>query len=76
VPALVEPDGGKLAKSARSVPLDPRRALPQLKYVFELLGLAPPPGLAEGSLREAWEWAAASWQIGVVKRQQILHLSA
>ena len=43
VPALVEPDGSKLSKSARSVPLEPQAALRQLLYVFELLGLVPHP---------------------------------
>jgi glutamyl-Q tRNA(Asp) synthetase len=66
VPALVEPDGGKLAKSARSVPLDRAQALPQLAHVLELLGLAPPPSLERGSLRELWAWAIERWNMSVV----------
>ena len=62
VPALVEPDGGKLSKSARSVPLDPKAALQQLLYVFELLGLAPPPSLHGAPLAAAWNWAVERWE--------------
>ena len=61
VPALVEPDGSKLAKSARSVPLNPDAALRQLLYVFELLGLAPPASLAGARLASAWSWAVERW---------------
>ena len=64
VPALVEPDGSKLSKSARSVPLEPQAALRQLLYVFELLGLAPPPSLAGAPLAGAWNWAVEHWDLG------------
>jgi glutamyl-Q tRNA(Asp) synthetase len=76
VPALVEPDGGKLSKSARSVPLDRDAALPQLLYVFELLGLAPPPSLAGGSLASAWRWACEHWELQRLARRPSLTLPA
>jgi glutamyl-Q tRNA(Asp) synthetase len=63
VPVLVEADGAKLAKSERSVRLDGGVALPQLLRVFELLGLAPPPGLKAGSIGAAWAWAVEQWDI-------------
>jgi glutamyl-Q tRNA(Asp) synthetase len=72
VPVLVEPDGGKLAKSARSVPLDAGAALAQLTAVFDLLGLAPPAALATGTLRSAWNWALERWNIKHVGRRLTL----
>ncbi len=63
VPVLVEAGGAKLAKSERSVRLDSGVALPQLTRVFDLLGLAPPPGLAAGSIGAAWAWAVQRWDI-------------
>jgi glutamyl-Q tRNA(Asp) synthetase len=76
VPVLVEADGGKLAKSARSVRLDSRAALPQLLQVFELLGLAPRPELAAGTLGEAWTWAIERWDMKRVAKRLALPLGA
>lgn len=75
VPALVEPGGGKLSKSARSVPLEPQVALRQLLYVFELLGLAPPPSLARGRLASAWSWAVEHWDLRRLARRPSLTLA-
>jgi len=61
VPVLTEPDGGKLAKSRRSVALDTQSVLPQLLTVFGLLGLAPPDSMAAASIGEAWAWAFRRW---------------
>jgi glutamyl-Q tRNA(Asp) synthetase len=66
VPTLTEADGRKLAKSARSVRLDGRTALPHLLYIFELLGLKPPAALASGSVGAAWDWGIARWDINDV----------
>jgi glutamyl-Q tRNA(Asp) synthetase len=74
VPVLTEADGSKLAKSARSVPLDPRVALPQLKHVFELLGLEPPAALETGTTGDAWAWATARWDIKRVAKRLTLPL--
>jgi glutamyl-Q tRNA(Asp) synthetase len=76
VPALVEPDGSKLSKSARSVPLEPDAALGQLLYVFELLGLAPPRSLAAAPLAGAWEWAVEHWDLQRLARRPSLTLAA
>lgn len=75
VPALVEHDGSKLSKSARSVALEPSAALPQLLYVFELLGLAPPPSLAGASLATAWSWAVEHWHLHRLARRPTLTLA-
>jgi glutamyl-Q tRNA(Asp) synthetase len=69
LPVLVEADGSKLAKSARSVPLQPRAALPQLLSVFELLGLDPPASLATETIGAAWTWAIERWAVNRVGRR-------
>jgi glutamyl-Q tRNA(Asp) synthetase len=74
VPVLVEADGAKLAKSARSVGLDRAAALPQLLSVFDLLGLEPPPALAAGTIGSAWAWARERWDLGRVPKSLMLHL--
>ena len=72
VPALVEPDGSKLSKTARSAALEPDAALAQLVYVFELLGLAPPRSLANASLAAAWDWGTEHWDLRRLARQPVL----
>jgi glutamyl-Q tRNA(Asp) synthetase len=69
VPLLTEADGRKLAKSVRSLRLDPASALPQLSAVFELLGLSPPAQLAAGSVADAWTWAVGAWDIRRVPKR-------
>ena len=63
LPVLTEPDDTKLAKSRRSVRVDPARALPQLLTVFSMLGLKVPASLAGATLAEAWNWAIAHWNV-------------
>jgi glutamyl-Q tRNA(Asp) synthetase len=69
VPALLEADGRKLAKSARSVAIDGNAALPELIRVFALLGLAPPASLAAATLRDAWAWAITQWHVDRVPKR-------
>jgi glutamyl-Q tRNA(Asp) synthetase len=57
VPVLTEPDGAKLAKSARSIALDPVAAPQQLHRVLGLLGHPPPGAAGEMSLHDLWRWA-------------------
>jgi glutamyl-Q tRNA(Asp) synthetase len=61
VPVLTEADGGKLAKSRRSVRLSADSPLPQLWSVFSLLGMGPPPSLAAATIADAWRWAIEQW---------------
>lgn len=75
IPLLTEPDGLKLAKSRRSVPLHPPQALPQLLAVFALLGLEPPASLAAASLAEAWRWAIGAWDIKRVPKALHMHVT-
>jgi glutamyl-Q tRNA(Asp) synthetase len=76
VPALVEPNGSKLSKSARSVALDPDAAILQLEYVFELLGLALPPSLAGAPLATLWAWGAEHWDLRGLARHPALTRAA
>ena len=62
LPVLTEPDGQKLAKSRRAVPLDARAAPRQLWQVLEWLEQAPPPELAKAPVREIWAWAIPNWR--------------
>ncbi len=76
VPVLTEPDGKKLAKSARSVRLDKKAALPQLLEVFRLLGMSPPAELREASLAELWRWGVRRWRIDAVPKRLTRQASA
>ena len=69
VPVLTEADGGKLAKSRRSVPLSADSPLPQLCSVFSLLGLAPPATLTSTTISDAWAWAIAQWNLNNVPKR-------
>ena len=62
LPVLTEPDGQKLAKSRRAVPLDARAAPRQLWQVLEWLEQAPPPELASAPVKEIWAWAIPNWR--------------
>ena len=76
VPVLTEADGGKLAKSRRSVRLSAESPLPQLLSVFSLLGLKPPPALASATIAEAWGWAITQWDLNRVPKRLDLPVSA
>ena len=62
LPLLTEPDGRKLAKSRRAVPLAPQDAAAQLWQVLNWLGQTPPATLAQASVAEVWAWALAHWR--------------
>jgi glutamyl-Q tRNA(Asp) synthetase len=62
LPVLTEPDGQKLAKSRRAVPLAAGEAPRQLWQVLEWLEQAPPPELARAPIREIWAWAIPNWR--------------
>jgi glutamyl-Q tRNA(Asp) synthetase len=61
LPLVVEKDGSKLSKSRHAVPLDPSRAPLGLVSTLTLLSQAPPPGLADSSMKDVWKWAVANW---------------
>jgi glutamyl-Q tRNA(Asp) synthetase len=75
VPVLMEPDGSKLAKSRRTVPLDPGSAAKQLCLALDLLGLAPPHALRAAPVGSVWNWAFERWDIARLPRQLSLKLA-
>jgi glutamyl-Q tRNA(Asp) synthetase len=62
LPLLTEPDGRKLAKSQRAVPLVSRDAAAQLCQVLNWLGQEPPPALQAATVAEIWAWALPHWR--------------
>lgn len=62
LPLLTEPDGRKLAKSRRSVPLDAGRAGSQLWDVLRWLRQQPPDALKRAGTAEIWRWALENWR--------------
>ena len=62
LPLLTEPDGRKLAKSRRSVPLEPERAASQLWAVLNWLRQEPPDALERAGTAELWRWAVGNWR--------------
>lgn len=63
LPLLVEPDGTKLAKRRRSVPLDPEQAPALLWRALQLLQQAPPEALRRAALADLWAWALEHWTL-------------
>jgi glutamyl-Q tRNA(Asp) synthetase len=61
LPLVTEPSGGKLAKSKRSVPLDPASAGRQLYRGLRLLQQDPPAALESEPAAVLLEWACANW---------------
>jgi glutamyl-Q tRNA(Asp) synthetase len=64
LPLVTEPDGSKLAKSRRSLPLDPRNAPALLLEALALLKQKPLEGLTTDSVSDILGWAAKNWQPG------------
>jgi len=62
LPLVTEPGGEKLAKSKRSVPLDPARAGRQLYQGLRLLNQDPPAGLESEPVPVVLEWACGHWE--------------
>jgi len=62
LPLVVEPDGAKLSKSARSVPIDPAQVSEGLTSTLTLLSQQPPPELGRMPVREVWNWAFNNWR--------------
>jgi len=63
VPLLVEPGGGKLAKSRRSVALQGTPAAELLCSALRYLGQEPPAELHHEPLTAVWQWALSQWRI-------------
>jgi glutamyl-Q tRNA(Asp) synthetase len=62
LPLLTEPDGAKLSKSRRSLPLE-LTAIPEaLTLTLTHLSQAPPADLDHASIKDVWKWAVAHWK--------------
>ena len=70
LPIVVEPDGAKLAKSRRSMPVDARRASRELTEALQLLRHPPPPELAGAEPPAILGWALNHWNPANLERVQ------
>jgi glutamyl-Q tRNA(Asp) synthetase len=61
LPLVLEPDGAKLSKSARALPLDLSAAPRALTSTLTLLSQTPPPDLANAAVKDVWNWAVTHW---------------
>ena len=61
LPLVTEPDGSKLSKSRRALPLDLSTASQALTSTLTLLSQSPPSELAHASIKDVWQWALAHW---------------
>ena len=66
LPLIVEPARGKLAKSRRSVAIEPARAGSQLVEALCLLQQQPPPELERHTPRAVLDWACANCNLDTV----------
>lgn len=64
LPLVVEPDGRKLAKSRRALPLDARQVSELLCTALGLLQHQPPDILRKAPVAEIWAWARNCWNPG------------
>src|SRR5262249_60634941 len=62
LPLVTEPSGEKLAKSKRSIPLDPARAGQQLYHALRILDQDPPAALESEPAPVILEWSCANWR--------------
>jgi glutamyl-Q tRNA(Asp) synthetase len=70
LPIVVEPDGEKLAKSRRSMPVDPRHATAELIVALKLLRHAPPAHLWSERPETVLTWAVKHWNTSNLERVQ------
>jgi len=63
LPLVVEPTRGKLAKTRRSLAIDPARASAQLALALRLLQHRPPAELEHETPCAVLEWACANWNL-------------
>jgi glutamyl-Q tRNA(Asp) synthetase len=63
LPLVTEPDGSKLSKSARALPLSAAGSGDELWEALRLLRQEPPDALRAASIPEVWAWAGAAWDL-------------
>jgi glutamyl-Q tRNA(Asp) synthetase len=62
LPLVTEPNGTKLAKSRRSVPVEPTGAAPALSGILRALRLPLPAELVAAPASEQLAWAVPNWR--------------
>ena len=72
LPVVTEPDGSKLAKSRRSVALDPSQAAAQLWQALALLRQAPPVELKFQPTAQILSWGIAHWSLAPILQLRTL----
>jgi glutamyl-Q tRNA(Asp) synthetase len=76
LPLLLEPEGAKLSKSRRSLPVD-RSAIPQaLVSTLTHLSQTPPRELVHSSIKDVWKWALEHWSPQALAGRREVRLSA
>ena len=76
LPLVTEPGGGKLAKSRRSVALEPRAAGQELHRALALLNQGPPDRLKLESAATVLGWAKAHWDLDRIHGLQEVRAAA
>jgi glutamyl-Q tRNA(Asp) synthetase len=76
LPLVTEPDGSKLAKSRRSLPLNQTAAPRALFSTLTYLSQDPPPSLAHTSIKDVWKWALEHWNPQALAGRTAVALSA
>jgi glutamyl-Q tRNA(Asp) synthetase len=74
LPLIVEPNGTKLAKAKRSVPIDASQAAPLLVFVLSLMKQSPPHTLALLTPAEVLDWAIQHWDPTLMHGVQVVPL--
>lgn len=76
LPVVTEPDGSKLSKSRRALPLDLTSISQLLTSTLTLLSQTPPPELARAPVMDVWKWAFANWRPQALAGRSESRLSA
>ena len=79
LPLLLEPDGNKLSKSRRALPVDrgdQKKVAEALFSTLTLLSQLPPPDGAHNTVKDLWEWALEHWDPQALAGRTRLPLSA
>ena len=63
LPLLLDDQGKKLSKQARSAPVDARNPMPGLVRAATLLRLDPPRDFEDAGIEEFWKWAVNRFDI-------------